>query len=93
MKTLFGRLIFYFLLACFLLLTLNTCGSRNIRSSGFLENYSQLRFNPREGMENSMVYWHPSKTLKGYNQFIIDPVRNDDADTIWVLGIRTRFAF
>ena len=35
----------------------------------------------------------PEIALTPTVQMVIDPVRNPDEDVVWVLGIRSRFAF
>ncbi len=45
---------------------------RNARYSGFLKDYSQLR--PSREHEGVQSYQNPSKSLQGYDKFMLDPV-------------------
>jgi len=40
--------------------------------SGFLRDYSQLKPHPK--IEGAMLYENPSRSLKQYSKFVIDPV-------------------
>ena len=47
-------------------------GRPKVGHSGFLGDYSQ--FKPHPDVKGAMLYEHPSRSLKQYNKFIIDPV-------------------
>lgn len=46
--------------------------AQEMADSGFLRDYSALKPNP--AMDGALYYQHPSKSLKEYRRFIIEPV-------------------
>ena len=53
-------------------LVVGCSGRPKVAHSGFLGDYSQ--FKPHPDVKGAMLYEHPSRSLKQYNKFIIDPV-------------------
>ena len=48
------------------------CASQNVGHSGFLQNYAQLKPDPK--VDGALRYLNPTKNLKQYDRFIIDPI-------------------
>ena len=48
------------------------CASQKVGHSGFLQNYAQLKPDPK--VDGALRYLNPTKNLKQYDRFIIDPI-------------------
>ena len=60
------------LLSISLVSALAGCASQKVGYSGFLQNYAQLKPDPK--VDGALRYLNPAKSLKQYDKFIIDPI-------------------